>query len=378
MTSRDSLPVAETLSEQSQFFHDVIDDWLRKPEITIACGRWAEGAISELLPNGQGRLLPPIYGGCFAGVRELRLENAEHHLHVDLGRVHRVRYVVAPSVCFDFKPSFEARLLVLGPGGAPSDHWVVSLMLSCPYDRESLNAERVLDFFALARRHAATRPDLVEFEIEPSVHASTVGPRLQELLRQATGQTAAGWDELGRSLCPPAAHSSATDNADPPCVPLLTQALALRDASLVIYRERTLIEFKTEKLGGLHRYVEHGHVSWQIGSFEDHHCHLSLGAVSQVLFSAEAVSCQGGGINYTIWFLTSGPCGNPYRRNGYFSVVLNRPYQGNAPRHEVIQPVLELYREFRDEAWVTADTTFLEIFSGTIPPRHPIAPAAAG
>lgn len=375
MSSRDPLPSAESLSEQSRFFHDVIEDWLQAPDITLACGRWSEGAISEILPAGRGRLLPPIYAGCFAGVRELRIDGAEHHLHIDLGRVHRVRYVVAPSVCFDFKPSFEARLLVLGPGGAPSDHWVVSLMLSCPYDRESLDAAQVRRFFALARRHAEARPELVEFAIDPTVADSAVGPGLLGILREATGHHDGNLAELSRRLCPQAGAAPEAATVEPPCIPLLQRALALRDASLVIYRERTLIEFKTEKLDGLHRYVEHGHVSWQIGAFDDHHCHLSLGAVSQVLFSAEPVSCQGGGINYTVWFLSSGPCGNPYRRDGYFSVVLNRPYQGNEPRLEVIRPVLDLYREFRHQSWVTADTTFLDILAGGAPPRHPAAAA---
>jgi hypothetical protein len=378
LTSRDPLPAVEALPELSQFFHDVIEDWLQEPDITVACGRWSQGAISEILPAGRGRLLPPIYGGCFAGVRELRLDGAEHHLHIDLGRVHHVRYVVAPSVCFDFKPSFEARLLVLGPGGSPSDHWVVSLMLSCPYDRESLNAAQVSRFFALARRHAEARPDLVEFEVEPSVPESTIAPQLLEILRQAAGRSDGDWRELGALLCPPVGAAAAAAGTEPPCIPLLEMALALRDSSLVIYRERTLIEFKTEKLDGLHRYVEQGHVSWQIGAFDDHHCHLSLGAVSQVLFSAEPVSCQGGGINYTVWFLTPGPCGNPFRRDGYFSVVLNRPYQGNEPRLDVIQPVLDLYRRFRDEPWVAADSRFLEILADGPPPRHPVASVPTG
>lgn len=369
---------ADSLSEQSRFFHGALEDWLREPDITVACGRWADGAIGELIPQGRGYLLPGIYEGCFAGVRELRLDNAEHHLHIDLGRVHRVRYVVAPSVCFDFKPSFEARLLVMGPGGAPSDHWVVSLMLSCPYDRESLNAAQVSRFFALARRHAEARPDLVEFEVESSVPGTAEGPELLALLRQATGHNDGDWRELGRRLCPPAAAAEPASGTEPPCIPLLEKALALRDASLVIYRERTLIEFKTEKLDGLHRYVEHGHVSWQIGAFDDHHCHLSLGGVNRVLFSAEPVSCQGGGINYTIWFLTPGPCGNPFRHDGYFSVVLNRPYQGNEPRLEVIQPVLDLYRDFQGEPWVTADARFLEILAAGPPPRHPVTATATG
>ena len=139
---------------------------------------------------------------------------------------------------------------------------------------------------------------------------------------------------------------------------------------LVTYRERTLVEFQTEKIDGVHRYEEKGHVSWQIGGLRDHHCHLALGAVHRVMFSAEPVSCQGQGLNYTIWFLTSGPSRNPWRRDGYFSVVLNRPYTGDAPRLEVIQPVIDLYLRYRDEPWVLADARFLSTLEQGVPDRR--------
>jgi hypothetical protein len=359
--------------QQSHFFHDVVQSWLDEPDITVACGRWSEGAIGELLPDRQGTLLPAIYDGCFAGVRELRLKNADHHLHIDLGRVHHVRYVVAPSVCFGFRPSFEARLLVLGPGGTPSDHWVVSLMLSCPYDQGELDAERVRRFLELARQHARQRPDLVEFAVEPAVRSSAEGEQVLALLRDVSGIPEGQWPDVILEFCPSSRPATRYPAAEPPFIELLKSALQFRESSLVIYRDRTLIEFKTEKLGGLHRYVEHGHVSWQIGAFDDHHCHLALGAVDKVLFSAEPVSCQGGGINYTIWFLTPGPCGNPFRRDGYFSIVLNRPYDGNLPREEVIKPVIDLYRQYQDAPWIQADSMFLEIFANGLPPRKLIS-----
>jgi hypothetical protein len=96
---------------------------------------------------------------------------------------------------------------------------------------------------------------------------------------------------------------------------------------------------------------------------------LALGAVTKVLFSAEPVSCQGGGLNYTVWFLTSGPSGNPYRRDGYFSVVLNKPYEGEQPRLELIEPVIDLYRRFSTEAYVLADSGFLQVMSDGPPGR---------
>lgn len=147
----------------------------------------------------------------------------------------------------------------------------------------------------------------------------------------------------------------------PAIAEIVQAALDLKGASLVIFRHKTLIEFKTEKLGqGLSLYEEHGHVSWQIGAFDGHHCHLDVGACTQVIFGAEPVSCQGGRLNYTVWFLVEGDCGNPYRSNAYFSVTLNQPYgEDGLARMEVIEPVFELYGRFRDNPSVSAEPAFL-------------------
>lgn len=142
---------------------------------------------------------------------------------------------------------------------------------------------------------------------------------------------------------------------------LLRGALALKDASLVIFRRGLLVEFKTEGLApGLTASVEGQYRSWQIGPFEGHHCHLDLTAVRSILFDAEPVSCQGGQINYTVWFLGEGDCGNPYRSDGIFSVTLNSPYAADGtPRTAVIQPVFALYESHRNEAAVSASDGFL-------------------
>ena len=365
-------PEPADLSAQAGFMHAVVARWLAQPGVSIACGRWADGAISEFIPRQAAQLLPAIYDGCFAGVRELRLVGQPHHLHIDFGRIHRLSYAVAPSVCLAFKPSFELRLLTVGAGGAPTDRWLVSLMLESPYVDGQLDTAAALRYFQRATADCRQRPDLVELSVDPAVRSGPVGPLILQALSQAAG-TPCEWGLALASLAPAPAAPIGPD--EPPMLPLLKQALALRDASLVIFRDRTLVEFKTERLDGVHRYEEAGHVSWQIGDQHDHHCHLSLGAVTRVLFSAEPVSCQGGGLNYTVWFLSGGPCGNPYRRDGYFSIVLNRPYSGNAPRVDVIEPMLALYRRFAGEAWVAADETFLRVLREGPPPRHATAGA---
>jgi hypothetical protein len=74
-------------------------------------------------------------------------------------------------------------------------------------------------------------------------------------------------------------------------------------------------------------------------------------------------------LNYTIWFLAPGSTGNPWRRDGYFSVTLNSAYRGTQPRPEVIEPVLDLYRRFRHEPGVRADDTFLRVIEEGLPAR---------
>jgi len=156
---------------------------------------------------------------------------------------------------------------------------------------------------------------------------------------------------------------------------VLAGAIALRDGSLVIFRRGLLVEFKTEGLApGLASSVEGGHRSWQIGPFDGHHCHLDLAAVRSILFDAEPVSCQGGRINYTVWFLGDGDCGNPYRRDGLFSVTLNRPYERDGtPRLDVIAPVYALYRDHADKDGVAASPGFLEATPET--PAVPVSGA---
>jgi hypothetical protein len=142
---------------------------------------------------------------------------------------------------------------------------------------------------------------------------------------------------------------------------LLAAAIALKEASLVIFRQGVLVEFKTTRLPS--DVMESGdgpYRSWQVGAFHGHHCHLDLGAVHTILFDAEPVSCQGGRLNYTVWFLGAAECGNPYRSNGLFSVTLNRPYRPDgSSRRAVIRPIYSLHQSFKHHAMVSASDGFV-------------------
>jgi hypothetical protein len=143
----------------------------------------------------------------------------------------------------------------------------------------------------------------------------------------------------------------------------LRGALAFSDASLVIYRRGILIEFKTALLRDSFTATRRGsHRDWQIGSFSGHHCHLDLGSVTKVWFDAEPVSCQGGRLNYTVWFLSGGDCGNPYRGNGLFSITLNAPYQTDgSPRLDQIEAVYCLRDSLLQAPGVFASEAFIAV-----------------
>jgi hypothetical protein len=360
--------VNKKLEDNCNFLHEVIGEWLDDRDVVISCGRWADGAISEFMPEGRAQLLPAKYEGCFSGVRELRLPNAEHHLHVDLGRVHQISYVVAPSVCLNFRPSMEVRFLTVGPGGAPTDRWSIAVLFSGHGNREEFESAAAR-FATRFRKHAARQPEMVSLHVEPDVQHSAEGKAILEVFQSTFSLRDSDWptllSELNRKS--PVAHHSR--EVTPICMDLLKDAVKLPGASLVIYRDRLLIEFQTELISGVYRFEEFGHVSWQIGKTSEHHCHLSLTSVDRVLFSAEPTDCQGGALNYTIWFLTSGPSGNPWRRNGYFAIVLNRPYKGEDPRMSVIQPLMDLYSAYRDRSWVNADAAFKDAWLNGPPGR---------
>lgn len=95
--------------QQMSAVETILREWIADPDITLVCGRWADGGIMELVPAGRARLTPARYDGSFAGLRDLELDGAGHHLHLDLTKLAHAAYVLAPSVCFGYRPSFELR-----------------------------------------------------------------------------------------------------------------------------------------------------------------------------------------------------------------------------------------------------------------------------
>jgi len=181
------------------FFDGVIRDWLADDGVTIVCGHWQDGSIAELRPHGKATLSAPRYDGAFAGLRDLSLIDAEHHMHLDLARFAGVTYAISPSVCFGFKPSFEARLLA---EAAPAlARPAFSLALGRPYRHGRLDEQGVRAFLRRLGSHAMQGPAWVSLlvsvdDIAPRLHAGDAS-LLGELLVHAAREM-----EHGRGLNP--------------------------------------------------------------------------------------------------------------------------------------------------------------------------------
>lgn len=143
----------------------ILRQWLEDPELTLFCGAWRNGAIMELLPAGKARLTGQLYSGCFAGLRDLILDDGGHHVHLDLGRLSRACYLVAPSVCFGFRPSFELR--IAEPGADPLREFGLGLAMRHPYDGQGLRAAAVTRYFGRVAQHLRMYPDTATLAFEP-------------------------------------------------------------------------------------------------------------------------------------------------------------------------------------------------------------------
>jgi hypothetical protein len=139
----------------------ILRSWLDDADLTLFCGHWGNGGIMELLPHGSARLSGPRYAAPFDGLRELRLAGGAHHVHLDLGRLTHAWYVVAPSVCYGYRPSFELRLT--STSLEPLNQFGLGVALTRPYAGCNLRVEPVRRYFRRATEHIDKFPDAVSF-----------------------------------------------------------------------------------------------------------------------------------------------------------------------------------------------------------------------
>jgi hypothetical protein len=139
----------------------ILRSWLTDPDLTLFCGHWNQGGIMEILPRGGAYLSEPRYETPFDGLRELRLDGGAHHIHLDLRRLTHAWYVMAPSVCYGFRPSFELRLTVAN--SQPRDSFGLGLALTNPYAGGGLRTRPVRRYLERATEHFRAFPEAVSF-----------------------------------------------------------------------------------------------------------------------------------------------------------------------------------------------------------------------
>ena len=127
----------------------VLRDWLTEKKIVLVCGRWDQGAVSEIVSNGKAWLTESTYAGKFAGLRDLRVRGEKHHLHLDLGKFSHAEYAIRPSVCYGWKPAFE--ILLVGDHGPGN----IAVSAGRPYRKHELDRSMVKAYLQkfMAHKH---------------------------------------------------------------------------------------------------------------------------------------------------------------------------------------------------------------------------------
>ena len=144
----------------------ILQAWLDDADVTLFCGQWGQGGVMELLPAGGAKLSGPRYDPPFDRLRELRLDDGAHHVHLDLGRLTHAWYVMTASVCYGFRPSFELRLT--GVDGEPLVSFGLGLALRHPYAKGRLRTESVSRYFRRAAEHLERFPESVSLVCDRS------------------------------------------------------------------------------------------------------------------------------------------------------------------------------------------------------------------
>lgn len=169
-----SASVVSTISLVDQV-DAILREWLADPDLTLICGRWSDGGLMEVMPEGRATLTRPRYDGLFSGLRDLNLDGQHHHIHLDLEKLRRAVYLVAPSVCYGFRPSFEVRLCA--SDDVATTAFGLGLSVRRPYRRDQLSHEAVRRYLRRLASHRVSSPDVVGIRAVDGPLPSTVAPR---------------------------------------------------------------------------------------------------------------------------------------------------------------------------------------------------------
>lgn len=157
----------------------ILREWLADPDLTLICGRWSDGGIMELMPEGRATLSRPRYGGDFAGLRDLDLTGQQHHIHLDLNKLPRAVYLVSPSVCYGFRPSFEVRLCATDDVAATA--FGLGLGVRHPYRGNKLSHAAVRRYLRRLANHRRSNPQVVGIHaVDGPVPSSLAGRRVDD------------------------------------------------------------------------------------------------------------------------------------------------------------------------------------------------------
>ncbi|MFT4173372.1 MAG: hypothetical protein QM639_12480 [Rhodocyclaceae bacterium] len=341
------------LATKADFFHGVIDAWLSDGDVTVSCGNWSDGVVSRSRPGPGAHLTPGRHERSLTGVRTLRAQSGASLLQLDLGRVHQACYAMALSIDAPSGLLLQIRFLISGPGGALTERWLLALEPAACDDPGP-----VRQFLARACDHWRLAPDCVGFDISRDVCESRAGQGLLTMLAAQLDRPLRDWADVAGALWPARLHERRA-GAAPLCLPVLLDALRLHDASLVICRDRMVVEVPTDKVADVTASHASEQAGWRVGVAGEPHCYLALDAVVRVLFAAETGTPDHPQESYAVWFLTDNACGNPLRRDGYFSIRLNGSSAGDALQRKHAEALFDVYRGVMREPWVDADSAFL-------------------
>lgn len=202
--------MVEKQDHRSVQVETILREWLAEPNVAVICGRWNEGAVMELMPQGRACLLGRKYDGCFARIRELRIDGEEHHVHIDLSKLCHVVYAIAASVCYGFLPSFEVHFV---------EHWderesgcyVFGLSVCEPYKGGRLRRNAVVRYFRRLVSHSARWPENVHLRMEAQAERVSQLPKVWREIYGCFCEAAQGRVPVGVHIESPVSLEAAFD-----------------------------------------------------------------------------------------------------------------------------------------------------------------------